>query len=359
MAQFNIYRSSDPGAPNLIGVAGALITLLDQCLVNGYGTGSNFKSGSGWTKPLPNSASVLGCWKQGSGSMCTLFVNDNAPNTTLTTGSGGGLEKDAWATGYESIIDLTSSAVGNGIGQFPFNGQQIAGANTNGPPSGSLIWRKSNYTVAASISPWIMFADERTFYLFVQAFDTDWVTYYFYGFGDIYSYKQTYDQYKCMIVGRSGIHAINSQRYDNGDSVMLPGEQGWKSSFIARQAGGMGRSVEIIKNGNTGFFQASNRIAQNPDGSVGYGTSTQGSYSLLDDYSVLITPVLVVEPGTGQLIRGEWRGMYMLSIYAHTVSDGQILDGANELIGRRFYVVKQGPSGGMWLIEISNTLNTN
>ena len=36
MAQFQIYKSGDPGAPSLSGTVGSLVALLDACLVNGY-----------------------------------------------------------------------------------------------------------------------------------------------------------------------------------------------------------------------------------------------------------------------------------------------------------------------------------
>ena len=41
-----VYRFDDAGAPTLSAAAGALISVLDACLVNGYGA----KPAAGWTK---------------------------------------------------------------------------------------------------------------------------------------------------------------------------------------------------------------------------------------------------------------------------------------------------------------------
>ncbi len=38
MTTVNLYQSTDASAPILTGSAGSLVTLLDACLVNGYGT---------------------------------------------------------------------------------------------------------------------------------------------------------------------------------------------------------------------------------------------------------------------------------------------------------------------------------
>lgn len=58
-----IYTSEDAGAPPLLpNAAGALIAVLDACLVNGYGA----KAGAGWSKPF--NGVNLAVYKQGAGS---------------------------------------------------------------------------------------------------------------------------------------------------------------------------------------------------------------------------------------------------------------------------------------------------
>jgi hypothetical protein len=67
-----VYKSTDVGAPTIGRTAGALITLLDACLVNGYGA----KAGAGWTKPFTGTNQAV--FKQGAGSSQRyLYVNDS------------------------------------------------------------------------------------------------------------------------------------------------------------------------------------------------------------------------------------------------------------------------------------------
>lgn len=67
-----VYKSTDVGAPTIGRTAGALITLLDACLVNGYGS----KAAAGWTKPFTGTNQAV--FKQGAGSSQRyLYVNDS------------------------------------------------------------------------------------------------------------------------------------------------------------------------------------------------------------------------------------------------------------------------------------------
>jgi hypothetical protein len=60
-SQFTIYRYTDTSAPTVNGTAGSLITLLQACLVTGYGS----KSGAGWTAQGWNT-STQAAWKMGT-----------------------------------------------------------------------------------------------------------------------------------------------------------------------------------------------------------------------------------------------------------------------------------------------------
>jgi hypothetical protein len=116
----------------LDGIAGTLITVLDAILVNGYGA----KAAAGWTKPYTgtNKAAFL----QGAGLSHYLRVDD----------SDGRLAR---VIGYGAMTDVDT-----GTNPFP----------TTGQISGGLYARKS---VAASSTarPWICFANDSTFYLFM------------------------------------------------------------------------------------------------------------------------------------------------------------------------------------------------
>src|SRR5262245_48942529 len=110
-----LYRSTDASAPVLTGQVGTLITLLDACLVSGYGS----KAAPGWTKPY--TLTNAGAFKHGSGSRSMyLHVDDNCTPT--------GLARDAGSFCWE-----TMSAYNTGTGQFPTVAQRATG----------LYWRKS------------------------------------------------------------------------------------------------------------------------------------------------------------------------------------------------------------------------
>lgn len=136
-----IYRSDDASAPVLVGNAGGLITVLDACLVNGYGA----KAAAGWTKPF--SGTNLAAYLMGTGGTSRrmyLRVDD--------TGGPG-----ARIRGFD---DMTN--VNTGTEPFPTVGQ-VGG-------SGIVHW-KSN-AANATARPWILIATPWCFYLSTQCDQT-------------------------------------------------------------------------------------------------------------------------------------------------------------------------------------------
>jgi hypothetical protein len=108
-----VYYSTDASAPILSGTPGSMITLLDACLVNGYGS----KVGSGWSKMF-SSGSIKAAYKQGIGSNSMYLRVDD-------TGSGVGFgpygPRHTRVAGYTAMTDID-----NGANQFP-NERQNAG----------------------------------------------------------------------------------------------------------------------------------------------------------------------------------------------------------------------------------------
>src|SRR5574342_915592 len=143
MAQFIVYRSSDASAPVLTGQVGSLISLLDACLVTGYGV----KPGAGWSKPYTGTNKAA--FQNGFGSVQMLLrVDDNGPVTA----------REARITGYETMSDVDT-----GVNPFPTAAQGVGGI-------AMLVARKSA-TADATGRDWIIVADERTMYAFVQTGD--------------------------------------------------------------------------------------------------------------------------------------------------------------------------------------------
>jgi hypothetical protein len=337
-SQFNYYHSLEAYAPRLSGESGSLVSLLDACLVDGYGN----KSPAGWSKPLPNYSSS-GCWRPASGSRLTLFVNDAGPYN-----GAAAMTREAHATGYETILGLTHSLqyfTGTGGGQFPYYGQ--TGLGTPLTMSGSVVWRKSA-TTGSTERQWQMFADAYTMYLFVQSGDVAGV-WSLYAFGDIFSFKQTTDEYKCIIIGRVYNNIANqSVTYDSADTITTLTFPSYVH-FMARGWGGLGRSIRVTKVGDAGKGSMN---AQN--------FPTVGIIPVPNpvDGAIYMSPLWISEPDYGML-RGRIRGVWFPCHPIAQFGDGQLIEGTGELSGKRFQIVKQGPSSGMWAIEVSNTVETN
>lgn len=362
-SQFSIYTSGDVGAPILTGTSGSMVSLLDAVLVNGYGN----KPSLGWTKPLPNeNTGTIGCWKQPSGSQLILFVNDSAVTASITVGAGGGT-RDAFVCGWETMVGLTGSVMGVGGGQFPLPSQVYPTVWANS--TGSLIWRKST-TQDTTPRNWILMGDEYTFYLFVQTGDLTSAIYSMYGFGDVFSLKLTPDYYKAFIFGRNFIGTgPNSETQVNfGDlSNNLGNINAQHYFYLARGFGGTPGSVTALKVGDVGKapmttnFVIYNTPAMTTGATVDdIGAAFGGIIPVANpaDNSLYLSPIWVVETSNTSL-RGRFRGMYHLCHSSSSFADGQVFSGANEYAGKTFQIIKRGPYGGMWVMEISDTVETN
>ncbi|MBP6260913.1 MAG: hypothetical protein KA204_08700 [Chromatiaceae bacterium] len=165
-----LFRSDDVGAPVLSGTAGSLITVLDACLVNGYGS----KAAAGWQKPF--SGANLAAYRAQTGNRFYLRIDDSHAQYPVMRG-------------YQTLSDIN-----NGTGLFPTLVQL----------AGGIRGVKSN-TASAVARPWVIIASPRAFYLWVSYAATDmgalttFVDIFF--FGDGASYMPG-DAYFTGIVGR-------------------------------------------------------------------------------------------------------------------------------------------------------------
>ena len=326
MSQFTLYKSSDPSSPVLYGTTGSLLSVLDACLVNGYGT----QPGAGWTKPFANFSSSYGCYLQPTGSGMTLFVNDSGSNSTS-------LFREAWATGWENLTGLNTAVTnsnGTGTGQFPTPVQSLI--------TGHVVIRKSATMDITSSRQWLVAADSSSFYLFIITGDIT-ATYYAFAFGDIYSFKSPIDSYKCVIIGRV---AENSSTAGNdgfdlfATTLNLPVQ----GNYVVRSYTGLGTSVQIEKHGDT--IKGTNYFS----GSIAFPNPTDSAF--------YVSPLWVVEPSSS-IIRGQLRGLYQSLHSAANFIDGQAFSGSLDYNGKVFRVINASPNGGAYVIETSNTLATN
>jgi hypothetical protein len=181
--------------------------------------------------------------------------------------------------------------------------------------------------------------------LFIISDGSSYVTLWF---GDIYSYNQTTDNYKCLIHGRHQENSAGNLGYE--DQILVPNHTTAHGTWLARAGWGTGVSIMANFIGDMGKTVGSTS-----------GVAMAGLAQTPNNYnnSLYISPILISEPNNGVGIRGEVRGMYMLPHAITNFSDGQIILGGNEYAGKTFQTVKSGFSGGQWVIEISNTLPTN
>lgn len=324
MAQFTIYKSSDTSAPVLTGATGTLVTVLDAVLVNGYGS----KSAAGWTKAFSGTSKAA--YRQASGSnQFYLRVQDDGP--------GAGTFKEARVRGYETMTDVDT-----GTFLFPTAAQAANG----------LFLRKST-TVDSTARSWIIYADDRTAYIFILTGDTANV-YQCYMFGDIYSFIGSSDNYRTMIIASAtensgGVGNLIQLTSLNGTSL---------GHYMARGYLGAGTSLACGKCSNNSL---------NPSSVMGAASTsiTPLSYPNPADGAFVVLPVFVHDSTTGgnQTIRGKLRGLYDSPHSASAMTDQDTFSGVGDLAGKTFVIVKTtghtSSSTGYMVIETSNTLPTN
>lgn len=307
-SQFKIFSSADSGSPVLSGTNGSLVTVLSASLVGGY---AGIPS-AGWSLVYTSSTSQGAAFRPPSGSRFYLSVDDRA------LGTGGA--KEARVAGFETLTDWNTGSY-----RFP-------------PISASIRARKSSVTTD-SPRPWTIFADAYTMYMFVYSDDT--TTLQTWMFGDIFSMMGEKDAYRCMLM--AGFNENSTS--ENPDTLVALGSA-IAGHWMARRYSGTSGSLGVGKFG---------------DGSRGSTVLLAGSlmYPNGPDKSIHMSPVWVHEGTISSCIRGKMRGFWQICHPVVNFANGQVLEGMGESLGRKFIVMKQGASAGMFLMEISPTVETN
>ena len=135
MGKSYMFRSTDAGAPVLFAEAGGLISVLDACLVDGYGT----KAGLGWTKEYQNATDDIAVYRMGGGTR--RFVQfDHSMSWTPNT------QCQAKVTAYESMLDYET-------GYLPC------------PVTGEMYLGICNYVNSSYVIDWDIIGDDSGIYL--------------------------------------------------------------------------------------------------------------------------------------------------------------------------------------------------
>lgn len=244
-----LIKSTDAGAPELTGLAGGLITVLDYALVTRLG----------WTKAQTgtNKAAYKASAPEASGAL--FWVDDT------TT-------KYATVRGYE-----TMSGLDTGTNPFPTTMQT------------TLYAQKSN-TADSAARPWMIVGDERLFYLV-----TEWHSVYpsngdIVVFGDIVSFKSG-DAWPALII--AGVYNTPSYPSQHTNNAFSKLEGACVGHYLARNYAQVVGSIAALKYGHRT--------------TTGMGNSTALAYPAPVDNGLYLTPVEVWESVT---IRGLLPGCY-------------------------------------------------
>ncbi len=376
-----VYRSTDTGAPVLSGSAGALTTLLDAILVNGYATQAissmtsssttvtvTLASAHGWLKTAKVtiagatetayngefSVTVTGLNTFTYTALTTPSASPATTSTSLTAkiaGSGWttaftgtnvrsylqGATLGAGATKYMFVDDTgtvtarfngfesQTSATMAGTGDFPTTAQQ----------SGGLYFVKSD-TASTAARGWMAIATSSSIAIFLDSSATQGASGNWYFFGDVAPYLAS-DSYACFIQGNT--------------TTTVPSNNGHVTGGIS--------STQAGKYMCRGFLQSGTSLAVGSISDANRGASNMGSGGIVYpsfDGGLYIAPVETCEtqPSTSNyglrgLISGVWNPLHNKP-FVH----GDTINGAGALAGKVFQAFNFYTSAQA-LFEISDT----
>ncbi len=315
-----IYRSTDASAPVLSGTAGALITVLDACLVNGFGSSVS----AGWTKPF-SSGALIAAYKQGTGSNgFYLRVNDTGSGTGFSSYFGGNARVDA----YETMSDINT-----GTNKFPNHAQSPNSSPSVSNEPWGTYWAKSLTNDAVS-RQWIVIATEKFFYFWCD-YDSA-LTGSIHCFGDINTLVPN-DKYHTLLMGNYGPvqwtdRWASSQANTNALGASNSGH------FMARSWVGIGSSIEVSK---TYDFSKNNQF---------FPTQVDGT---LWAEPWWIAETVVGGATANGIIRGSFPGLFQ-TMHATVFRSMDVYQGTGTLSGKTFIILPSNSYRTVFF-EISNT----
>lgn len=299
-----VYRSSDASAPGAYGAStGSLITILDACLVNGYGS----KAAAGWTKAF-------------SGTNKAAYRNSTtAPSTGFYLRIDDTSTSNSRAVGYESMSDVDT-----GTDAFPLDSQVTGG-----------MYLQKN----ASTTTWMVIADSRCFYFFYKyAGNAKWWGFFF---GDIVS-RMASDPYGCAIIGRTVSSTIgNDEQFPRASNALGSSTQG---HYIARNYSGTVKSVNFCKYG----MLTSTYLGT---GGFAYPNPSDSNF-VMDRLLINDDPTTAVNYNIRGYMPGKWN-----PLHSDPASDADTFSGNGDLAGKTFLIVANVNTSGIGktVMETSDT----
>ena len=299
-----ILTNQSASAPALSGTIGALIAVLDFCLVTTLG----------WTKPY--SGANLAAYKQPVGSNgMYLYVDDTAA-------------QNARVSAYEVMTSISA-----GTGNFPTTGQ-IAG--------GGYIYK--SFTANSTARPWYFASDGKMFHLFIAQSGTTPAAFgngvALYSFGDFVSYKSgdVFNTYTAVDT------AATSGAAGNASSSAFNGAT--SGHYVARPHTQVGTSLNVSRfsdysgqAGGTGYFG---------NGAVPYPNPIDGGIN--------VARIFVGDPTVGR--RGRIPGLWAWQHPSNLLNSGDTFNGAGDLAGRSFIFFQNSTVTSAMVLETSDTWST-
>lgn len=365
-----VFASTDPGAPALSGTAGSQLAIVKACLVDGrgagavatlvvaagtatatYAAGHPFAVGSvglfagatpaelnGEKRILSVSTTAVTFAAPGiadgaaTGSITSklaaagwqqLYAGTNlaALKPSVVEATGCVLRIDDTGTlnarvrAYEAMTDVSS-----GVGLTPMESRV----------AGGLYWPKSS-AANATARPWIVIADERGFYLAVDPTGTGRYTLTY--SGDIASLKSG-DAYGYLLTGNQSDQTNASTAPDG--CLGYSGRTTRNGAYVVRPHTAIGQSTSVQRlgahhNGSTADVYA---------GVAGYSL---GSYPNGPNNGLMTGALELHALG----IRGTLPGLlHPVQDCGNAFATGAIVDGTDDLAGRRLMAIRTGPPAG-------------
>lgn len=365
-----VFSSTDPGAPALSGTAGALLAILKTCLVDGrgagavatltvaagiatatYAAGHPFAVGSvglfagaipaglnGERRILTASTTAVTYAAPGiadgaaTGSITSklaaagwlqLYAGTNlaALKPSVPEATGCVLRVDDTGTtnarvrAYEAMSDTST-----GVGVTPLESQV----------GGGLWWPKSG-SANATARPWYLVADDRGFYIAVSPQGTDRYTLLY--AGDIASHKSG-DAYGYLLTGNQGDQTALTTAPDGCCGYSHRSARG--GAYLMRAHTAVGQAIAAQRIGSHHTGSAADAYA----GTAGYAW---GAYPNGPNNGLMTGGLELFALG----MRGSLPGLlHPVQDCDNAFSTGAIVDGTDDLAGRRLMAIRTAPPAG-------------
>lgn len=317
-----VYKSDDVGAPVLNGLAGSLCTVLDACLVTGYGA----KAAAGWA--IQFTALNKRIYRAPTGLLrAGIRVQDDAPRAAPFNNAN-----EARVRGGEA-----STGIDTQTGIFP-------------PTGNGVIFQKN--AGASATRPWIVIADDRTVYMFAKSgdFGDGWGAM---CFGEYYALKTGGDPWNCIVIGNatetlaaSPLQIPSQENLQRLSAVTATTPGHW----VPRAPDGLGPQATIYLVGKHG---AGHHSAAALAGLLMHPNQSDGGLHLAQ--------VNIHDPAGGlSIIRGRMRGFWHCLHPAATLKHGDTWNGVGAFAGKSFMAIGPTPNfDGMYVMETTDTWEKN